>query len=149
MKKKNIKIGIIILSLLLLCVVGFFVYATIMTFGNQRMPIVEIPKELKELEKELQIETFDRGANFDEIPKYEIENCNAELGIYINNDSITKSKELLDKYVLSVNKRINDRLINKKCIDSLIIDISSYYSKAKTGVNNLKSKHYRYSFPVK
>lgn len=115
------------------------------------MPIVEVPKELKELERDIQIETYDRGANFDDIPEYEFQNCNAKLEIhlYVSNDSITKSKELLDLYMLSVSKRINLLLTNKECIDSLIVDVSSHYSKAKIDENNLKSKHYRYSFPVK
>lgn len=151
MEKKNIKIGIIILSSIILTTIGFFVYATIMTFGSQSMPIVEIPEELKKLEKELQKETNDRDANFDDIPEYEFKNCNIKLEIhlYVNNDSITKSKELLDLYMLSISKRVNSLLTNKKCIDSLIIDVSSYYSKAKIDENNLKSKHYRYSFVVK
>jgi vacuolar-type H+-ATPase subunit E/Vma4 len=52
--------------------------------------------------------------------------------MYVNNDSITQSKELLDAYINSVNARVNKILKDKECIDSLIIDVSSHYSEEKT-----------------
>ncbi len=146
MKKKLI----IILILLLLIVSVFFIYATIMTYGNQRMPEVEVPVELKKLEKIIESETNGGSAEFTTIEEYRIKkNCNAELSLYIymNNDSISKSKEILDKYISKVSERVNQTLINKKCIDSLIIDVSSFYTKAKS--EDLKSKNYRYTFPIK
>jgi len=122
-----------------------------MTFGNQTMPVTQIPKELKDLEHDIQVETFDKDANFDDIPEYELQNCNVKLGmhLYVSNDSITKTKKALDLYILSINKRVNLKLKEKKCIDSLILDVSSYYSKAETYENNLRAKHYRYSFSIK
>jgi hypothetical protein len=144
--KKNI---IIILSFIGLVVIGFFIYATIVAYLSQRAPEVDVPKKLKELEKEIQKETKGGSVFFNPIEKYRIDDCDAELqlSVYINNDSISKSKELLNNYVNSINKRVNEKLIDKKCIDSLIIEVSSYYSKERT--DSLKSKHYRYSFPIK
>jgi hypothetical protein len=120
-----------------------------MTFGNQRAPEVAVPKELKKLEKEIQKETKGGSVFFDPIEKYRIDDCDAKLNLYIslNNDSITRTKDMLDIYINSVNKRVNEKLINKKCIDSLIIDVTSSYNKEK--VDSLKFKDYRYSFPVK
>ena len=65
----------------------------------------------------------------------------------MKNDSLTQSKEKLDNYINSVSKRVNEKLVDKKCIDSLLIEVSSYYSKEK--VDSLKIKKYRYSFPIK
>lgn len=149
MKRKVIKIILIVLAPILIVAVGFYIYGSIMTLGNSRMPIIEIPQELKELENILQKETNGGDAHFNPIPKYEIENCDAKLSLnmYVNNDSITKSKESLDSYIKTVNKRVNKKLVDKKCIDSLIIEVSSYYSKEK--LDSLKSKRYRYSFSIK
>jgi hypothetical protein len=149
MKKKVIKIILIVLAQILIIAVGFVIYGSIMTLGNSRMPIIEVPQELKELENILQKETKGGDAHFNLIPKYEIEKCeaNLDLNMYVNNDSITQSKELLDAYINSVNARVNKILKDKECIDSLIIDVSSHYSEEKT--DSLKSKHYRYSFPIK
>lgn len=151
MKNKNIKIVIILLSLIIVVGIVFFLYANIMTFGNQTMPLAEIPKELKELKHDIQVETFDKDANFDDIPEYEFQNCNVKLGIhlYVSNESITKTKKALDLYILSINKRVNSKLKDKKCLDSLILDVSSYYRQAEPDENNLKAKHYRYSFSIK
>lgn len=145
--KKTIKV----LGFVILVGIIFFVYANVMTFGNQTMPLAQIPKELKELEHDIQAETFDKDASFDDIPKHEFQNCKVKLVIhlYISNDSITKSKEQLNSYILSVSKRVNRKLMNKNCMDSLIVDVSSYYSKAEADKNNLKTKYYRYSFSIK
>ncbi|OYQ35676.1 hypothetical protein CHU92_10710 [Flavobacterium cyanobacteriorum] len=139
----------IIVSLLISVVVGYYIYAFIITIASQRMPVIEIPKELEKLEKILQIETNSNDHTyFNPIPKYEIDNCEAklELNIYINNDTISQFKEKVDKYIESVSKRVNETLVNKKCIDSLIVEVSSYNSKEK--VDTSKSKRYRYSFPI-
>jgi hypothetical protein len=148
MKKKNIKIGIIILSSFLLCVVGFFVYATIMTFGNQRLETVPITKELKKLEKEIQNETKSGDYSFfNGVTKPEIENCNGnfDIRLSIDNDSLTKTNENLIRYIESVNNRVNKFLTDKKCIDSIIIHVSIDNKRDAKGVLIEK----RYSFPVK
>ena len=149
MKSKILKISLIILIPIAIIVGIFFIYGSIMTLGNSRMPIVESSIELKKLEKEFQIETKGGDAHFNPIPKYEIEDCLAKLNLnlYINNDSITQSKERLDTYINYVNKRINEQLVDKKCIDSLIIEVSAYNSQEK--IDTLKTKHYKYSFPIK
>lgn len=150
MKNKILKISLIILIPLVIIVGIFFIYGSIMTLGNSRMPIVETSKELKKIEKEIQNETNSGISTFfNPIPKYEIEKCNAklELNVFVNNDSLSQSKKSMDEYINTVIKRINEKLKDKKCIDSLIIEVSSYYSKEKE--DSLKSKRYRYSFPVK
>ena len=150
MKKKFVKMVLIISATILIIAVVFFIYGSIMTLGNSRMPIMEVPQELKELEIVMGKETKSNDHTFfNPIPKYEIENCNARLSLnmYVINDSITKSKESLDAYINTVNKRVNEQLVDKKCIDSLLIEVSSYYSKERK--ESLKSKHYRYSFPIK
>jgi hypothetical protein len=138
------------LSFSAIILIGYFMYVILIAIASQKMPVVEMSKELKDLEKIIQKETYSGvGTFFEPIPEYDIENCNAifHLNIYIKNDSITQSKELLDAYINSVNKRVNEKLIEKKCIDSLIIEVSSYYSQEK--IDSLKSKHYRYSFLLK
>lgn len=150
MKNKILKISLIILIPLVIIVGIFFIYGSIMTLGNSRMPIVETSKELKKIEKEIQNETNSGISTFfNPIPKYEIEKCNAklELNVFVNNDSLSQSKKLMDEYINTVIKRVNEKLKDKKCIDSLIIEVSSYYSKEKE--DSLKSKRYRYSFPIK
>lgn len=143
------KIIIIIFSFIGIVVAVFFIYATIVAYLSQRAPEVEVPEKLKELEKEIQKETKGGSAFFNPIEKYRIDNCDAELTLFIslNNDSITRTKDMLDIYISSVNKRVSEKLINKKCIDSLIIDVITAYSKEK--IDSLKFKDYRYSFPIK
>lgn len=135
-------------SIIAIIIIGFYIYAFIMAKASQRMPEIEI-SDLKNLQDDLQKETNGGNARFYPIPQHEIESCNAKLNLnlYINNDSISESKESLDNYINSVRSRVNERLVDKNCIDSLIIDVSSFYSKE--AVDSLKSKHYRYSFPVK
>jgi hypothetical protein len=139
----------IIVGLIISVLVGYYIYAFIITIASQRMPIVEIPKELRELEKIFGKETNSNDHTyFNPIPKYEIENCEAklELKLYLYNDTISQSKERIDKYIESVSKRVNETIVNKKCIDSLIVEVSSYNSKEK--VDTSKSKRYRYLFPI-
>ena len=140
---------IIALSFSAIILLGYFIYIILIAIASQKMPVVEMSKELKELEKIIQKETDGGSTFFEPIPEYEIENCNAIINIdlSIRNDSLTKSKESLDSYINTVNKRVNDRLIDKKCIDSLIIEVSAHNSQEK--IDSLKSKHYRYSFPIK
>lgn len=142
------KIIITIISIITIIVIGFYIYATIIAIASQKMPVVNISKELKELEKKILTETKGGSVYIYPIPKHELENYNAKLSfsIYINNDSISQSKESLDNYINSVRNRVNNKLIDKKCIDSLIIDVSSFHSKKN--IDNLKTKHYRYSFPI-
>ncbi|TBX66129.1 hypothetical protein EZL74_11105 [Flavobacterium silvisoli] len=146
MKLKRILLLSIIscISLYILYVFILFIFA----FGHGSRKYVEVPKELKEIEKKIQLETYGGNSFFGSILKEDIEKChyNLDLYIYIYNDSISKSKELLDNYVNTVNKRVNEKLKDKKCIDSLIIMVTSDYSKAK--IDSLKSKRYRYSFPI-
>lgn len=139
----------IIVGLIISVLVGYYIYAFIITIASQRMPIIETPKELNKLEKILQIETNSGISTFfNPIPRHEYDNCEVilELNIYVNNDSISQSKERIDKYIESVSKRVNETIVNKKCIDSLIVEVSSYNSKEK--VDTSKSKRYRYSFPI-
>ena len=150
MKNKFIKIILVILIPILIVIVVFFIYGSIMSLGNSRMPIVEISKELRELENIIGKETKSNDHTyFNPIPKYEIEKCNAKLplNVYVNNDSLSQSKKTLDEYINSISKRVNKQLIDKKCIDSLIIEVSAYNSQEK--IDSMKTKHYRYSFPIK
>lgn len=140
---------ITIISIIIIVVIGFYIYAIIMAKASQKMPIVSISKELKELEKKILTETKGGSVYIYPIPKHELENCNTSLNIdlSIRDDSISESKELLDNYINSVRNRVNDRLIDKECIDSLIIDVSSFHSKEV--IDSLKTRYYRYSFPIK
>jgi hypothetical protein len=142
------KIIILVLSFFAIIIIGYFIYVILIAIASQKMPVVEMSKELKELEKIIQKETDGGSAYFYPIPEYEIEECNAIINIdlSIRNDSLTQSKEKLDNYIKSVSKRVNETIVNKKCIDSLIVEVSSYNSKEK--VDTSKSKRYRYSFPI-
>ena len=144
--KKVIIIILVLISILLLI---FLVYAKIMTLGNQWEKVVEVPKELKKLEKEIQSETGHRDFNFHDILGVEYENCDIKLEAYlkINNDSISKSEKSVEKYINGISKRVNNTLINKKCFNRLIIEVSSYYHKGK--IESEVTKQYRYSFPIK
>ena len=142
------KIIILVLSFFAIIIIGYFIYVILIAIASQKMPVVAMSKELKELEKIIQKETDGGSAYFYPIPEYEIEECNAIINIdlSIRNDSLTQSKEKLDNYIKSVSKRVNETIVNKKCIDSLIVEVSSYNSKEK--VDTSKSKRYRYSFPI-
>lgn len=139
---------ITIISIIIIVLIGFYIYAIIMAKASQKMPVVSISKELKELEKKILIETQGGSVYIYPIPKHELEDCNTSLNIdlSIRNDSISQSKESLDNYINSVRNRVNNKLIDKKCIDSLIIDVSSFHSKET--IDSLKTKHYRYSFLI-
>ena len=144
------KIIILVLSFFAIIIIGYFIYTILIAIASQKLPQVEITTELKKLESDIQKETYSGvGTFFEPIPEYEIEYCNANffLHLYMKNDSLTQSKEKLDNYINSVSKRVNEKLVDKKCIDSLLIEVSSYYSKEK--VDSLKIKKYRYSFPIK
>lgn len=143
------KIIITVFSFLAIIVIGYYIYILVIAISSEKMPVVEISKELRDLEKVIQKETNGGSVYFYPIPEYELEDCNAHLNmdLSVRNDSLTNSKEMIDSYIKSVSKRVIENLEDKKCIDSLIIDVSSYYSKEKT--DSLKSKHYRYSYPIK
>jgi hypothetical protein len=145
--KQKLKILLIILSFI---IVAFFLYATIITIGNQRQETVMLPKELNVLESNLKKETHGGSSVFfSEMSENEMSNCNAvlSLNMEINNDSITKTKKNLDNYVNSVNKRVNKIVLNEKCIDSLIIEVRIDLAKNNNNVVNFQ--RYRYSFPTK
>lgn len=141
------KIFIIIISVITVSVLIYFVYGLIISAGSQRMKTKEVAEELKELKKDLENDKIE--VIFYEIPEIDLENCKAkqEMSIRISEDSITQSKKILDIYINSINKRINKKLKSKECIDSLNIEVFSYYSKEV--VDSLKSKHYNYSFSLK
>lgn len=139
--KKTLKYIFVIIPAIF---ISWLLFGIIMTFGHKIMPEVEVPKELKELEKILTKETNGGDSHFNTIPKHEIEECHfeIELIIYMNDDHISKTKESIDNYINSVNKRIKERLKNKACMDSLIIAVS--VPKATFS----RSNHFRYSFPI-
>ncbi len=139
----------IFLGLIITIVIGYYTFALIIAIGSQRMSIIETPTELEELESILQKETNSGiSTYFKTIPKHEYKNCaaNLELKLYVYNDSLSQSKEKVDQYIQSLSKRVNQKLVNKTCIDSLIIDVTSSFSEEK--IDSLKFKYYRYSFPI-
>jgi len=138
-----------ILVFLGICLLTYLIYVIILmalSFGHQRMPEADVPEELIELKKE--IETDSIKITFYSISQVALEECNAkqEVTLTLSKYSITRSKETIDRYIDSINKAVNERLVDKKCIDSLIIKVSSYYMVKKS--NSLQYNHYRYSFPV-
>lgn len=119
-----------------------------MALGNQRLEAVKLSKELEKLEKIIQIETKSGDYSyFNGYSQPAIEECNAkfDISLFIDNDSIIEKG--VELYVNSVSKRVNEKLINKKCIDSIVIHTSYDCNKEKT--DSLKTKYCRYSFPVK
>ena len=142
--KKSKTLIIIILSIIFIPLLCFFIYANIMTFGNSRMPIVEVPKELIEFEQKIVIET-NGTASFYEIPKHEIESCHGLLELNIKTDTIAITKENLEKYVNGLSENILKILKNKKCIDSIIITVGIENERDMNGVLIEK----RFSFPMK
>jgi hypothetical protein len=147
-KNKFIKTLLIVSGLMLIGIIGFFIYGSIMTFGNQRLETVPITKELKKLEKEIQNETKSGDYSFfNGIAKPDVENCNSnfDIRLSIDNDSLTKTNENLIIYIQSVNNRVNKFLTDKKCIDSIIMHVSIDNKRDVKGVLIEK----RYSFPVK
>lgn len=138
-----------ILIFLGICLSVYLIYIMVLlasVFGRQRMPTVKVPEELIQLKKEIENDRI--KITFYNISEIALEECNAKqrVTLRVAEDSITKSKETLDNYINSINKAVNERLINKKCIDSLVIIVSSYYRKEK--IDSLKSKRYTYSFPI-
>ena len=118
----------------------WILFGVIMTFGHKSMPVVEVPKELRKLKSE--IDNIKTEIIFYEISEFDLKNCNAkqEVTIRTSEDSIVKSKIALDNYILSLRHKINLYLINKNCIDSLII--KAYVIKSQS------DNRYRYSFPI-
>jgi uncharacterized protein YxeA len=138
------KIIIIVLSCIALCVIGFFIYATIVTFGSQRAKEFDVPEDLKKLEKEIQIETHSADyTSFYRIEKQEIDNCKITLMMNLNlTDDSYRKPETANKYVISVKERINQKLSNKRCFDSIVLIVNSI------NTSGLEVSE-RYSFPVK
>lgn len=114
-------------------------------FSCKPLPVVEVPIELVQLEKEIQKETNRSENNFYPIPEHEIENCNVNLHIYIyiKNDTINSSEESLSNYVKTISDRVNKSLKDKECYKKLRINTSSENDK------NLKSYNHHYEFPIK
>lgn len=131
----------------MLSVIIYFIYALVISVGSQRMQTKEVADELKKLKTDLENDKIE--VIFYEIPEIEFEKCHVkqEMTVRISEDSITQSKKILDRYINSINKMINKKLKSKECIDSLNIEVFSYYSKGE--VDSLKSKHYKYSFFIK
>ena len=145
MKKKII----LLFGIIIVIMIGYFIYATIITIGSQRLPTVEKSQEIKNLEKIILKETKSGiGTYFTEIPKHKIKTCNAtlQLNLVIYNDSISVSQDSVKNYIQTIVNRVNATLTNKNCIDSLIIEGKSYYSKAN--IDSLKLRNFRYSFPI-
>lgn len=135
---------ITIVGLIIIIIIGFYIYAIIMAKASQKMPEIETPKELRKLEFEIQEETHSGvGTFFNSIPKYEMESCNAilYLHVHLENDSLTQSKKIMNNYIISISERVNKEIIDKKCMDSLIV-ITKYYDRDKKRVEN------RFSFPI-
>lgn len=141
------KIFVIIISVIAVSVIIYFIYGLIISAGSQRMQTIEVAEELKELKKDMENDKIE--VIFYEISKIDLEKCkaNQEMTIRISEDSITQSKKILDRYVNSINKIINKKLKSKECIDSLNIEVFSYYSRER--VDSLKSKRYKYTFSIK
>jgi len=129
---------------ILILFISWILFGSIMTYGHKSMLEVDVPIELKKLEKKFKEESNGGDAYFRPIQKHEIDEChfNIDFFITINDDSISKSKIKLDNYINSVNKRINEQLKNKICMDSLIISVSA------SKVTFSKSGQFRYSFPI-
>ncbi|MCM0666457.1 MULTISPECIES: hypothetical protein [Flavobacterium] len=141
------KIFVIIISVIAVSVIIYFIYGLIISAGSQRMQTIEVAEELKELKKDIENDKIE--VIFYEISKIDLEKCkaNQEMTIRISEDSITQSKKILDRYINSINKIINKKLKSKECIDSLNIEVFSYYSRER--VDSLKSKRYKYTFSIK
>ncbi len=128
--------------LFIFSITAYYLFSIFYMFGHQRMPIVTIPKEIKDLEKEIQKETNSGDYTyFNNYPQHTVDNCNSKLNLnlQIDNDSIIKKG--VELYVKSINNRVN-----KKCIDSLIINVFLDYSKEE--IDSLRYKNYKYSFPI-
>ncbi|WP_310555636.1 hypothetical protein [Flavobacterium sp.] len=107
-------------------------------------PGVEVPSELKQLEKEIQKETNHSDNNFDPLSPFELERCEANLYIYVYifNDTINASEENLNNYVKTISKRVNKVLIEKECLKKLIIKTSSENDK------HLKNYNHHFEFTI-
>ncbi|MGO3183408.1 MAG: hypothetical protein ACTIJ9_11305 [Aequorivita sp.] len=140
MKKIIASIIIVLIALFL----GFFIYKIILAKAHERMPQTETPQELKTLEIDVEKENSGIDIIFYEITVHELKNCHAKLEVEISifNDSIAASKSITDSYIQSIKMRILNTIINKKCIDSLLIDASTYHSTEKI------LKDYQYSYPM-
>jgi hypothetical protein len=114
-------------------------------FSCKPLPEVEVPIELKQLEKEIIKETEFSDNIFRSIPEHEIENCNVNIYIYIYicNDTINGSEECLSNYVKTISNRVNKVLLEKKCYKELRIETSSNNYK------NLKDRMHYFKFPIK
>jgi hypothetical protein len=145
MKKKVIKIILILLLPILIIAVVFFIYGSILTLGNQRLETVPISKELKKLEEQVRIETKSGDySHFVGYAQQEIDNCNAlyNIRLSIDNDSIIK--EGINDYIKNINYRVKNLIIDKKCIDSIIINVSIKDERNEKGVLIIS----RYAFPI-
>jgi hypothetical protein len=136
--KKTYTSVLLILGVIALVVAGFFIYATIMTFGNQKMPMTQLTPELIELEKLIQKETHDPSSRIEPLPQHKIEdyqNDKFDITVILNNNNDSVN---LDTYTKSVMKKIKKILPYKDCTDSIIIKVYNYKD----------DKEYRYSFPA-
>ena len=111
----------------------------------QRKPLLDIPNELQKIEKKIQVETKSVYSGFEQIEKNKLEKCEAliNLRLYLENDSIDEKN--IDKYLNEINFRVNNALIKKECLDSLIIKYSLHNKRNKEGKLIFLQK----SFPIK
>ena len=113
-------------------------------FSCKPLPEVEVPIELKQLEKIILKETNSTRTNFYPIPEHEIENCNANIYIYIyiKNDTINASEESLNDYVKTISNRVNKILKEEECFKKLTMETSSSNHK------NLKDRIHHFEFAI-
>nr|WP_199156852.1 hypothetical protein [Pedobacter sp. ASV2] len=148
---KDLRTALYIIGCLIAMYVVYNLFLLAMIMGNQRRPMVPLPNELKVLKLELNNELSKGGGYvvFDEIPQDVLKDCHAELKLSLDiyDDSISRKKVLVDRYVNSVATRVNQALTDKKCIDSIIVNVYAVYNKVT--VDSLRYKNYHYSFPVR
>ncbi|MFK7050517.1 hypothetical protein FLACOL_02136 [Flavobacterium columnare] len=112
--------------------------------GCRRQKAIEIPIELKDIQKIIQKETKYSENKFRSIIETELNNCNVNIyiNIYIKNDTINTSEESLTNYVKTVSKRVNKALKDKECYKTLMIETSSNNYK------KLKNRIHSFEFPI-
>lgn len=124
MNKKALKISLLIVIPVIIIVIGFYVYSTVIGVAMQKAPELEPDKELETYGKQIEKETTG-SVTISPVLKPDLETKQAKqhINIFILNDSLTSSDEKLKTYIDQVAEKVKNIIAKNAGIDSIVIEV--------------------------
>ncbi|OPB88550.1 hypothetical protein [Elizabethkingia occulta] len=137
MNKKALKISLLIIIPMILIIIGFYVYSTIIGVAMQKAPELGPDKELETYGRQIEKET--KGSvTISPVLKPDLETKQAKqhINIFILNDSLTSSDEKLKVYVDQVAGKVKHIMRKNTGVDSIIIEVGYQNKNARYSYSN-------------